>query len=502
MKNEIPFTRSGTFHLGESRSVYGELYLNGEDSAVHLRDQEFLFVKPDQCACIHGVLHDMTKVTLFNCIAVENAASSSRGNSQYHFARLFPHFVITGDSHITADGRDVKSIEFVVEDATSLFYDFEAFGSVIDSSPYIEEIANANNIGPRVNVGTWPKIVYFTGKHDIMVADTHIGTIAARHNPSWGMGSPRGVRIDNSISVTITPTEATTFDDLFDRMLLLLRFFEIVIGRIQIVKEVWLHIASDDAEVSPTLRLHWSHSPTRDIGAPERDHGPHPGDMLLMPAQHPEVFGKVMKNWLAVDLERRDARLRFASSFAYGREYLVERLIGAANMFDILPSSAVPKATDLKPEVIDARTRCREILTPLPPSQERNSVLDALGRLGRSSLRHKIRFRAKYIKDVVGDRFPELERVVDAAVNCRNHYVHGSESKITYSDHFGIVMFFIDTLEFIFAASELVEAGWDIKEWLERGTVMSHPFGRYRVSYELSLQAFENALVPRTDAVP
>ena len=54
--------------------------------------------------------------------------------------------------------------------------------------------------------------------------------------------------------------------------------------------------------------------------------------------------------------------------------------------------------------------------------------------------------------------------------------------------------FFTNTLEFVFAASDLIEAGWDFSAWATRGTTMSHPFGRYRVSYRFGLAQLREAL--------
>src|SRR5690606_40268316 len=54
--------------------------------------------------------------------------------------------------------------------------------------------------------------------------------------------------------------------------------------------------------------------------------------------------------------------------------------------------------------------------------------------------------------------FPELDLVVDQAVNCRNFYVHGSASAIDYSTNFDQVQFFTDTLEFVFGISDLLRS--------------------------------------------
>jgi len=84
--------------------------------------------------------------------------------------------------------------------------------------------------------------------------------------------------------------------------------------------------------------------------------------------------------------------------------------------------------------------------------------------------------------------------VLNEAVDCRNHYVHGSTPKFDYTQNFDMVCFFTDTLEFVFAASELIEAGWNIRIFTETPTTMSHPFGAYRVNYDRHLQALKGLL--------
>jgi hypothetical protein len=180
--------------------------------------------------------------------------------------------------------------------------------------------------------------------------------------------------------------------------------------------------------------------------------------------------------------------MRFDNSFAGQRRYTIDRLVGSANMFDILPSSAVPPEVELSVELRAARAACRYIFLALPTSPERDSVLSALGRVGKSNLKQKIRFRAQRLVDAMGDRFPDLLRVTDEAVNCRNHYVHGTEPCFNYNENFSAVVFLTETLEFVFAASDLIEAGWDAKVWAEGLTSMSHRFAAYRVNYRERLR--------------
>jgi hypothetical protein len=84
--------------------------------------------------------------------------------------------------------------------------------------------------------------------------------------------------------------------------------------------------------------------------------------------------------------------------------------------------------------------------------------------------------------------------VCDEAVNCRNHYVHGGEAAVDYSTNFEVVTFFTETLEFVFAASDLIECGWNLKSWLVGFGKYSHPFGRYLLGYRDYLVMLESLL--------
>lgn len=149
---------------------------------------------------------------------------------------------------------------------------------------------------------------------------------------------------------------------------------------------------------------------------------------------------------------------------------------------------------DLTQDLILAKTDAKKIFETLPHSYERDSILGALGRVGTASLKHKARYRGQIVVDAFGDRPSELILVLDEAVNCRNHYVHGTPSKIDYSENSDVRVFLTNTLEFVFGASELVEAGWNIRRFAERGTTMTHPYGSYLVGYKRNLEDLKSLL--------
>lgn len=479
---------AGTFTVSSEKEVYGELTLDGRDSSLYLRDKDHFEMHdiPDQC--VKGILHDLTKVTLLKCIPMTVKGRSTRGKQSYNFAKIFPHYVVYGDQHISPSDKKILSVHFVVDDAPILFFDFDAFGHLIDARPYIEQIAHANGLKREVAIGPNPQILYFTGKREIFVADTVFGKVSAYHSPALSLGSPEEVSLKNSIFVTITFRELATFNEMIDSMSTLLLYLAMLVGRQQNLIKIKIGVTAK-GERPDFLEVYWSMQPKR--ASSHKIKKLHPGDVLLDAVRQPEVFSRVLTGWLERHEAWNDARQRFFNSFRK-EYYSIDRLIGATNMFDILPPSAVPPKIQLAEELKNAKNKCNKIFKDLPSSPERDSILNALGRIGESVLKHKIRHRGQILVDIMGKSFPDLFTVTDEAVNCRNHYVHGSKPIFDYSKEFDMFVFFTHTLEFVFAASDLIEAGWDVKAWSTSSG--EHPFGKYYGHYLVNLEKLKGLI--------
>ena len=489
---------AGKFTVPPGRDIYGELTLSGPNTSVYLHDKDEFstFAIPDQY--LKGVLNDLTKVSLIRCITMSGPGSGRREGESYHFATLFPHFVLQGRSHLAPGDKTIVEALFVIDDASTLFYDFDAFASVIDARPFIDQIANANEsiIHRKVETGPDPQILYFTGKRKIVSVDTVLGRISAWHSPSRNPGGPEGIWLKNTIAVSIAFSDPVTFEECIERTSTLLPYFGLLVGRPQNLLRLTLRteVAQKTADF---LEVYWCMRPKRN---PDYEgHKPHPAEVLLDPVRRSEEFSRVLAHWLSRHDAWRDARSRFFNSFAGQIRYDIDRLVGSANMFDILPDSAVPPDVELSDELKTAKESGQKLFHSLPESLERNSVLGALGRIGKSSLKQKIRHRAQIVLGATKGRLKEITTVTDEAVNCRNHYVHGADARFDYSGDTGMLGFFTDALEFLFAASDLIEGGWDITEWNDKGSSMSHPFGRFLAGYGAHLQELK-ALLPH--AIP
>jgi hypothetical protein len=172
-------TKFGKFSISQDRQVYGELRLAGRETSLYLQDDAFFdtYSMPD--GCVTGTLADLTKVTLIQCVTIEGPGSGSRDGEKYYFAKLFPHFVLEGREHIGSNDEAIVESRFVIEDATALFYDFDAFGAVINAVPHIERIATPNKLNRPIPIGPEPRIAYFTGKRNIIEGETVLGRVRA-----------------------------------------------------------------------------------------------------------------------------------------------------------------------------------------------------------------------------------------------------------------------------------------------------------------------------------
>jgi ApeA N-terminal domain 1 len=481
------FRKSGTFKLASGVEVNGELSL--KQGATSLDLYSGTFFDTHQSKDITGTFHDRSKVSLINCITMQGPGTSSRSGERYHFSNVFPNLVLLGEDHITSTDRKVVEVSFVVDDAPSIFYDFDAFGTVTDARAHMERIVESkNNEGQAIKLGEYPQIFYFTGKHEIFSIHTVLGRISATHGISYKSPGPKGIHVQNTIRLNIAFPDEKTVDEAIDFVFDTLRFLQLVAGRPQNIVELSFRLASLKDELR-NLDAYWCLAPSREKD--DEYFEPHPADLPLQAGRDPNNFATILTRWLDRNDAWRNARARHAIASAHQSRYDTDRLVGAANMFDIMPAEAFPRTVTLSPELDAARNAARTAFRELPSTPERDSILNALGRIGRPALKQKIRSRIDLITSRLGTWFPELEMVTDQAVDCRNYYVHGTPGKFDYGIYSDQTIFFTDALEFVFAASDLIEAGWDIARWVKQPTSMTHPFGRFRVVYADRLAALK-----------
>ena len=477
--------KSGKFELPDGLTIDGILTLDGSNTTLELySDRNF---DPLSSSDIFGRLYDHTKISLIDCIT-SGLGHGGHPEEPYYFSSIFPHFVLLGEKHISSSCRQIQSLSFTTDDASKIFEDFDVFGSVIgDSKRHLQAIVDEGKLGREIEIGDHPQIFYYTGKRSIFSADTALGKITAWHNFGGGIPGTDGILFSNQVRLIVEFHERKTVEETISTTLDMLRFLELIAGRKQVISDLSFNLEEENSRPE-LIDVYWCHYPTRDER--EKSKSPHVADLLIHASQEPEKFASVLQKWLSLNSDFLPARVRFSTAFSKGNYYSIDRIVGIANAFDILPLSIFSEQQQLSEDLATIVSRTASSFKKLPQSPERDSILGTLGRIGKPFLKTKVRNRAQKITDCSNGRFPHLEDVVDEAINCRNYYVHGSESKFSYEDHKWLESFFTDTLEFVFAASDLIDCGWDLNEWLKRGTIGRHPFGNYKVNYRSRVDEF------------
>lgn len=493
---------SGIFLSSDSQFA-GHLNVAGADSLVTLTGKRFWIGPKTKYADIHGLLGDGRKASLLNCVLKGQTQHRFDENAQFE-SRFFPNYVVVGEEFIRSDEPVIRAVRYHFENVASLLSGHRTFQSLHPEPAAVrklleedhkrsEKIADEHGWPKRPfepEIGAHPHLLYFSGVSEIMASDTELGRISLTNRTSHGMGTAAGIGIDNEVTVKIEFIEPRALSAVIRALYTLHSLFEISLGRRQRYRWIELELTHrmKQRDLHQTVRLYWSLCNER----VNDDSKPHPIDVLLDADRRREEFSNVAARWMDSAATMGESRERFATAF-FGR-YGINRIVGAANMFDLLPEERAPKKKECDAPLMAAVEQCRKIFKTLPDSFAKQSVLSTLGRVGTASLRDKVYHRAEKIMAAVVDKFPDLYLPCNHAVLARNHYVHGSQASFDYQEHFTEFVFITDTLEFVFAASDLLDLGWDLAGWMGEGNSMTHAFSAYVINYAENMSRL-NALV-------
>lgn len=493
---------NGVF-LSTNSQFAGLLKIAGADSILKLVGKSFWDCPETGPADIHGVLSDGKKVSLLDCVVHGRSQHYLEENSQFE-SIFFPHYIVVGKETITSDEPIIQAIRYHFQNVDCLVSGYETFQLLYPKKAEVHQILEADykrrqkiaeeygweSRAFEPQIGEHPHLLYFSGLWEIVASNARVGKISLTNRSSHRSGNAAGIGFNNEVTANIDFAKPKTLSEAIDALRTLHGLFELSLGHRQRFRWIELELTQRSKAPTPdrpqTARLYWSLCNERVKG----DSSTSLGDILLSPDRNPEEFAKVATGWMDSASTMGDPRVRFATAFY--ESYSINRIVGAANMFDLLPESHVPKTKQVDDSLKDAVAQCRKIFADLPESFAKQSVLSSLGRIGKASLRDKIYHRANKIIEVVGDQFPELYLPCSHAVLARNHYVHGSVGSFDYQKHLTEFVFIIDTLEFVFAASDLLDLGWDMKRWMDQGITMTHSFGAYVVNYSHNIGRLKN----------
>jgi hypothetical protein len=490
MDNKYSTEQLGDFIVDNGAVIQGSLHIQEDDSQLTLRSNENF---SSSSSTITGELYNHEKVTLIRCIQ-HGTGSSTRNNKSYYHSKIFAHYIAKGDSHLEPNNETINQIEINIEHAKEIFYEYRSFGAFRCDAETLNSVLKEQKLPKEITIGETPIIAYFSGKTEITKTHTEIGTIKALHMPFYTMGSADGAKIENSIIIRIEFTKLHSLENALALSLNLINFLRLISGSAHKITSIRTKNNSDEHH-----SIHWSL-----LANAKNTKPPHPGDMLASPTMCEEEFSKILSNWISTNNDRLNSRGQLFENLRDSREYSANRLVAAANLFDILPPSAFPTDPPLADELLDAKIKCTEIFKSLKNSSERDSILSALGRLGKSSLKNKARHRLKIILDnspKAIEIFTDLDKAIEEAINTRNYYVHGTHPKIKPEHTFEILDFLTTTLEFVYGMSELVECGLNMERWSLHPATMHHPYFEYRNNYKPRIKQLLDLLEKKSDQI-
>lgn len=458
------------FNIKNNNFISGILDIKSKKKELILWSPEYININTH--SDIYGKTHDNKKITLLDCIVNNNSHFNRQGERSYG-CNIYFHTLIIGDSEINKKDDRFCSISLEVNNSSTLFRFFKNFSYIHSPDETLINAINSqkNLFGGKVNENAI--VSYFNGNFKIFEQDTKIGKIKATNNiVTSGGNSVNGINIKNTIILTISFDKAVFLKDAFSRAHELSSFLRLIGGRGLAFNNISLKKHGD--ELSAFNVLHNSFS-----WGDNMENTYHSSPLIDIPS---DDFNKILKNWFD-KTERKDVRYNFYNTY-FKNIYSPNRLIIAANMFDVFPSDNKKKELSLEERELLSELKIK-IKTDFIDHQEiKDKLLNSIGILSRCSLKDRIMERLEIIKPYPWVNFENLAFIVDKAIQCRNYFVHGTKvNKLEQEKIIGHLSLFITTFEYIYAVSELVECGLEMNFDIS----VSHPIIAFKDNIEFDL---------------
>ena len=445
-------THQGKFLVQSETDLLGYFELSGcldlEDAKhprlrLYNQDQTPWIGMTNLPSTITGELSDGTKVSMFDC--------SMLGFEQ----PIAPNFVIGGAHHLQSDDNSIVAITFAVNDTP-----FLQWGDIfkVPSLERQDENSSLNN-GDSI-------VALF----EIPTALGHVSIQYHRKASSLPLDLSDRPESDSlgHVVVLLTFPVSNSLDSAWESARKILYFLGVISGG-----PVEMAQAAIFAEVAPSspleiLPLHYY----------LRFYGALSSNIELGPiVKDRNSIENLFEKWISLGEGSEEpgklweARRRYCTSCLTKVQFTdPDRLISAANLFDLLPDFKTYTEVQLQPEFRDAVETTRCIFRKLPKADDcyltRQRGLDALANLKRPTLKTKVRTRAQIVIEHFAPNFDRIVEITNRAVDLRNRYVHGNNDRKEPS--LCELVLCAKTLEFIFVVADLLESGWDVQQFREQ----------------------------------
>ena len=270
---------------------------------------------------------------------------------------------------------------FSTGDIYRIFDDFDSFGTLADPTLQLQSLL-PRTIGDRqVPIGPKPRLVYFAGRCTLLEASLFFGKLEVQHWPLAESNS-QGARITTQMRVQVEFEPAVNLEECLGKVASIGQFLSLVAGRSQGIENVQVAVDGHDSKELP-LSLHWSLGPQQANG--QEFDTPSWIDMPLDGVRRADEFRQVIERWFCSN-EHALARARLHSCREAGNHFNIDRLVAAANMFDLTNALTPAEVPDELAKVLD---ECLAALRALPHSDDRGSAIMALKNIGEPTLMKK-----------------------------------------------------------------------------------------------------------------
>lgn len=379
----------GTFQLHE-HDVWGQIKLAGSKTQLTLRTEQRL-IKERAPSTIHGRLHDFKLVSCVHCVGGEFPAQAwnSEGLTSMSWD-IFPHQVLIGNAHFDPATNRVRKAWFSTGDIYQIFDDFDSFGIV--TSPSTEQQAVIpETIGDRpIPIGPNPKLVYFAGRTTLLSAQLPFAKFEVLSSVGRNSSS-RGASIEAHMWLQLEFEQPTDLELCLARVRAIGQFLSIVAGRSQGIERLQIEVDGGVDGAFP-LDVHWILGP---LQSDQEKDTPSWFDMPLDGVRRPEEFTNVVEKWFASDAHIA-ARARLYSCLQDGDSFTPDRLVAAANLFDL---TSIGSPSEISPELEQAKQECLRVLRSAPPSGDRDSAIQGIQRIGSLTLLKRYFRERKFCMD-------------------------------------------------------------------------------------------------------
>ena len=171
----------------------------------------------------HGTLNDGSKASLLRCFP-RKVTEYGWGEGAQHETTFFVQYVLIGGSFISSEDSIVQAIHYHFENVDCLANDFQTFGTIRPDRDDFRKILEADHKRrERIardhqwerkefepEIGEAPVLQYFSGVWEIAKCDTPVGSVTLTNRASHGLGSAKGVSIDNEVTASLEFAVPTT----------------------------------------------------------------------------------------------------------------------------------------------------------------------------------------------------------------------------------------------------------------------------------------------------